>query len=102
MEDNITRGEFTAEVKRIDDENNRQNHRIDALEKVVDKINDLAGSIKEMTVSMGSMQKELEKQGQKLDAIEAEPGDNWKALIRTIITVAASAIIGFFLAKGGL
>lgn len=102
MEDNITRGEFAAEVKRIDDENNRQNHRIDALEKVVDKINDLAGSIKEMTVSMGGMQKELEKQGQKLDAIEAEPADKWRALTKTVLTVLASAVIGYVVAKIGL
>lgn len=102
MEENITRGEFAAEVKRIDDENNRQNHRIDALERVVERINDLTGSIKEMTVSMRTMQTELAKQGEKLDAIEAEPADNWKSLTRTIITVAASAIVGFFLARYGL
>lgn len=102
MEDNITRIEFSAEIKRVDEENNRQNHRIDALEKVVDKINDLAGSIKEMTVSMRTMQTELAKQGEKLDAIESEPADNWKALTRTIITVVVSALVGFALARYGL
>ncbi len=102
MEDNITRGEFAAEVKRIDDENDRQNHRLQKLEDVVTNINDLTVAVKELAVNMESMQKELEKQGKRLEAIEAEPGDNWKALVRTIITVAASAIIGFFLAKGGL
>lgn len=102
MDENITRTEFNAEIKRVDEENTRQNHRIQKLEDVVTNINDLTVAVKELAVNMGSMQKELEKQGKRLEAIEAEPGDNWRALVRTIITVAASAIVGFILAKGGL
>lgn len=102
MDDNITRLEFSAEIKRVDEENDRQNHRLQKLEDVVTNINDLTVAVKELAVNMGSMQKELEKQGKRLEVIEAEPGDNWKALVRTIITVAASALVGFILAKGGL
>lgn len=101
MDDNITRIEFSAEIKRVDEENDRQNHRLQKLEDVVTNINDLTVAVKELAVNMGSMQKELEKQGKRLEAIEAEPGDNWRTLVRTIITVAASAIVGFVLAKGG-
>jgi len=102
MDDYISRGEYNAEIKRIDDENNRQNHRLDNIEKIVDKINDLAASIREMTASLTAVQKEMEKQGQRLEAIESEPRENWKTLMRTAITVIVSAIVGFFLAKGGM
>lgn len=102
MDDNITRIEFSAEIKRVDEENDRQNHRLQKLEDVITNINDLTVAVKELAVTMSGMQKELEKQGKRLETIEAEPADNWKALVRTIITVAASAIVGFILAKGGL
>lgn len=101
MDEYISRGEYEERIARIDDENNRQNRRLENLERVVDKINDLTSSIREMTLSLSSMQKELEKQGTRLEAIEEEPADKWRTLSKTVLTVIASAVIGYFLAKGG-
>lgn len=101
-EEYVPRGEYEERVARIDDENIRQNRRLENLEKVVDKITDLTGSIREMAITLGSMQKELEKQGQRLEAIEDEPAEKWKTLTKTVLTVIASAVIGYLLAKGGL
>ena len=71
--DYITRYEYDERQKRIDDENNRQNHRIDKLEKIADQLTDMAASIKAMVVTMQSMQKEQERQGERLDDIERKP-----------------------------
>ena len=101
-EEYVMRGEYEERIGRIDDENNRQNKRLDNLEKVVDKITDLTSSIREMTISLGSMQKELEKQGQRLEAIEDEPAEKWRTLTKTVLTVIVSAVIGYLLARGGL
>lgn len=101
-EEYVPRGEYEERIGRIDDENIRQNKRLENLEKVVDKITDLTSSIREMTVSIGSMQKELEKQGQRLEAIEEEPADKWRTLTKTVLTVIVSAVIGYLLARGGL
>lgn len=101
-EEYVPRGEYEERVARIDDENIRQNRRLENLEKVVDKITDLTSSIREMAITLGSMQKELEKQGQRLEAIEDEPAEKWKTLTKTVLTVIASAVIGYLLAKGGL
>lgn len=51
--DYITRFEYEERQKRIDDENNRQNHRIDKLETITDQIADMAASIKAM-VDLGA------------------------------------------------
>ena len=100
--DYITRFEFDERQKRIDDENNRQNHRIDKLETITDQIADMAASIKAMVVTMQSMQKEQEEQGKRLSEIEKKPADNWNNLVYTLIALVATAAVTYILTKGGL
>lgn len=100
--DYVTRIEFEERGKRIDDENNRQNHRLDKLEKIADQLTDMAASIKAMVVTMQSMQKEQERQGQRLEKIEQEPADNWNKLIYTLVAMLATAAVTYILAKGGI
>lgn len=102
MENYVGRAEYDERMKRIDDENTRQNHRLQKLEDVVTNINELTVAVKELAVNMASMQRELEKQGKRLEAIEAEPADNWKHLIRTILTVVVTAVVTFLITKGGI
>ena len=52
--DYITRLEFEERGKRIDDENNRQNHRIDRLEKMSDQLTEMAASIKAIPPTTGT------------------------------------------------
>ena len=100
--DYITRLEFEERGKRIDDENNRQNHRIDRLEKMSDQLTEMAASIKAMVVTMQSMQKEQERQGKRLADIEKKPADNWDKLVYSIIAMVATAAVTYILTKGGL
>ena len=100
--DYITRIEFEERGKRIDDENRRQNHRLDKLEKIADQLTDMAASIKAMVVTMQSMQKEQERQGQRLEKIEEKPADNWNTLIKTALTVIVTAAVTWMLSKGGV
>lgn len=104
MEDKdfITRFEYDERQKRIDDENNRQNHRIDKLETITDQIAEMAASIKAMVVTMQSMQREQEEQGKRLSDIEKKPADNWDKLVYTIIAMVATAAITYIFTKGGL
>lgn len=98
----ITRLEFEERGKRIDDENNRQNHRIDRLEKMSDQLTEMAASIKAMVVTMQGMQKEQERQGQRLEKIEQEPADNWNKVVSTVITVLVTAALTWLISKGGI
>lgn len=102
MEDYITRGEYDERMKRIDDENARQNHRISKLEDIMDSINKLTVSVREMAVTMTAMKEEQKRQGDRLDQIEAEPADRWKNMVKTVITVVVSAVVTYFITKGGL
>ena len=102
MDDYVTRVEYDERLKRIDDENTRQNHRIEKLEQIMDSLNELTISVREMAVSMTAMQREQERQGQRLEAIEREPADKWKNTVKTVVTAVITAVVAYLLAKGGL
>lgn len=38
----------------------------------------------------------------EVKALQAEPGDNWKTLVKTVGTCLVSAVVGFLFAKLGL
>lgn len=100
--DYITRFEVDEMLKRVDDENRRQNHRIDKLETMAEQLADMAASIKVMAVSMQGMQAEQKEQGKRLKKIEEEPADNWRKFTWTAFACIVTGIIGFVLAKIGV
>ena len=58
MDDFITRAEHREFAERIDAENNRQNKRIDKLERDVSDITQLTLSVQKIANSVENMQKE--------------------------------------------
>lgn len=102
MDEFVSRVEYDERMKRIEDEDRRQNHRIDKLENITDQIADMAASIKAMVVTMQSMQKEQEEQGKRLSDIEKKPADNWNQLVYSLIAMVATAAVTYILTKGGL
>lgn len=101
-EENITRGEIEERFHRVEDENNRQNRRLEKLENIMDTINELTASVQLLAVRMEAMQKEMEKQGARLETIEREPAENWRSVVKIVISVVVTAVISFLIAKGGL
>ena len=102
MDEFVSRVEYDERMKRIEDEDRRQYHRIDKLETITDQIADMAASIKAMVVTMQSMQKEQEEQGKRLSDIEKKPADNWNNLVYSLIAMVATAAVTYILTKGGL
>lgn len=88
-------------MRRVDDENNRQNHRIEKLEKDMENLTDLTINVGKLAVSMETMNKELAKQGERLQKIEEKPGKHWETVITGIITTAVGLLLGL-LTSGAL
>lgn len=91
------------ENQRIEDENKRQNRRLDALEKVTGQINALTVSVEKMATNMENMLNAIERQGNliekqndRLDKMEKEPAGQWtgikKKAIETAVTVIVTAL----------
>ena len=102
MDEPITRAEYTADLKRIDAEETRQNKRIENLEDTTQKINDLVVSIKELSVNMAAMQTTLKALTDRLTAIEEEPAQNWKKAVWIVLAALIGAAVGAGLRSIGL
>lgn len=98
----ITRAEYSADMKRIEAEEHRQNTRLEKLEDTTQKINDLVVSIKELSVNMSAMQTTLKTLTDRLTAIEDEPGQNWKKAVWLVIAAVLGAAVGAGLRSIGL
>ena len=78
--------------KRMNETNDRQNHRIAELEANVKEINRLTTAVEKMVINIEVMTKELGKQGERLDSLENKPGERWNALVMAIIGAVAGAL----------
>lgn len=98
--DDMSRGEIETLFGRVNDENARQNKRLDRLEEQGEKLTELIASVREIALSIKGMQEEQAKQGARLEKIEEQPADNWRAIVKTVITVLVTAAITYLLSGG--
>lgn len=93
----VTEKEFNLATKRIDDENHRQNERLQALENNYSVVNQLSIHMERLASNMEAMAKELARQGTKLNEMEMKPAQRWDLVITSIITGIAGAVVGLML-----
>ena len=98
----ISREEHEEFRKRMEDENHRQNRRIELLEGSVQQIGKLASSVEKMATSLQSMVKEQEQQGKRLTALESRDGEMWRKVVTYAVTALAGAVIGFVVKQIGM
>ena len=75
MDNPITRAEHEEFRRRIEEENKRQDRRLELLEHTVQQISDLTTSVEKLAVSMEGMLREQEKQGTRLETLEDRDGE---------------------------
>lgn len=103
MEDTpILRREHDEFARRQDEENKRQNRRIDALEVTVREIGTLTTSVAKLAASMESMLKEQERQGERLETLEGRDGEMWRKVTGYIITAVLGIVLGFIFTRIGM
>ena len=83
-----------AELNRIHDEDNRQNHRLDKLESSLEEIRKISASVERLAVTMENMLLEQKKQGDRLDELENKPAEAWTTMQKTIFTTICAAMAG--------
>lgn len=102
MDNPITRAEHEEFRRRIDEENKRQDRRLELLEHTVQQISDLTTSVEKLAVSMEGMLREQEKQGTRLETLEDRDGEMWRKIIGYAATAAVGIIIGYVARQIGL
>lgn len=102
MDETISRAEHEEFVKRMEQENERQNHRITNLEAEIKEIAAMATSIDRLATNMENMAKEQERQGTRLEVLESRDGEMWRKVVSYIVTAVAGIVIGFIAKQIGM
>ena len=95
MDTPITRAEHEEFVRRMEDEDHRQNRRIEILEESVQQFTSLTASVEKLALNMENMLKEQEAQGNRLEALEDRDGEKWRTMISYVGTTVIGILIGY-------
>lgn len=102
MDTPITRAEHEEFRRRIEEENKRQDKRIEILEENAKRIEGLNSSIEKLALNMENMLKEQLKQGKHLEVLEARDGEMWRKVVSYAITAIVGIVIGFLFKQFGM
>lgn len=102
MDTPITRAEHEEFRRRIEEENERQNKRLEILEANIVRIESLNVSIEKLALNMESMLKEQVQQGKRLEVLEARDGEMWRKVVSYAVTAIVGIVIGFIFKQIGM
>lgn len=86
MDEFVTRAVHDEFSKRIEEQNDRQNHRITNLEKAISQLSELVASVKVLAVNVENIAEQIKSQGDRLKEIENIPNKRYESIIACIIT----------------
>lgn len=89
-------------AKRMQEEHDRQNYRLQTLEKAVEENGKLALSVERLAISVQSMVEEQRAQGNRLEALENRDGEKWRNVVGYVITTIIGIAIGYITKQFGL
>lgn len=98
----ITRAEHDEFKRRLEEENRRQDKRIELLEENTKQIGSLTVSVEKLAQSIQSMVKEQEQQGKRLEVLEGQDGEMWRKVAGYIVTAVIGIVIGFVFKQIGM
>ena len=102
MDGSISRAEHEEFRRRLEEENRRQDKRIELLEDNMRELNQLTTSVGKLATSVESMVKEQEKQGLRLETLEDRDGAMWRKVVGYAVTAVVGIIIGYVARQIGL
>ena len=98
----ISRAEHEEFCRRLDEENHRQNRRIDLLEQNIERLAALTTSVEKLATNVESMLREQERQGRRLATLEGRDGERWRKAAGYVLTAILGLMLGFIFRQLGL
>ena len=89
-------------VKRINDQEARQDARLKLLENNVQQNVQLTLSVQRLADNMEIMANEQKSQGHRLEALEQRDGEKWKEVSKYIVTFIVGAVLSLVMKQIGL
>lgn len=96
------RRSMDSENQRLREENDRQNHRLNALEETVKQVAAISTSVEKLATNMENMLKEQVSQGKRLETLESRDGDMWRKAVGYVVTAVIGIIIGYIFKQFGM
>ena len=96
------RRSMDAEHQRLEDENTRQNRRLEILEETVKQIAKISTSVEKLALNMENMVKEQISQGERLTELEGRDGEMWRKVVGHAVTAIVGAVVCYFLTRIGM
>lgn len=94
----LTRAEHEEFVRRMENEHEHLERRIELIEESIRQTQELTISVREMTISMKCMLEEQKKQGKRLETLENVPKKNLDAFKLAIFGAIGTACGGAIVA----
>ncbi len=101
MDEAVTRREHEEFALRIAEENERQDRRITEAEENLKALLSLTVSVEKLAANMESMLREMDRQGQRLEALEGRDGERWRMAVGYVITAVLGTVCGAIIRKIG-
>lgn len=98
----ITRAEHKEFCKRVEDEDHRQNKRLEILEEQTKQFTDLVLSVRELAQSVKQLAETQKEQGEKLDELENRDGEMWRKVSGYVITAIIGLVLGYLFNLAGM
>lgn len=76
--------------------------RVDQQEKMMESINTLTVSVKELALGLGRVQKDVSELQDDVEVIKQKPAKKWEDISSKVIWALLAAVIGLVLGKFGL
>ena len=93
---------MTVKLQEVESRSKSNMHRIDALEKNQDAINQLATSTAVMAQNISTMGDRIDSMSNDIKDLKEIPATRWKFVVEKAIYVLVAGIIGFALSKFGM
>lgn len=91
----ISRQEHDEFKRRIDEEENRQNHRLGVIESRVDKLIDMQVSMAQLQVGISNITEELKKLSAEVETIKQAPADKWNKAVWIVVSIVITAVVTY-------
>lgn len=102
MDTLITRAEHEEFRRRLEEENRRQDRRIEILEENVLEMGQLTATVAKLAVNMENMLKVQGQQEERLKTLEGRDGELWRRAVGYAVTAVISIVIGWVFARLGM
>lgn len=98
----VSRSELLEIEKRLDAENERQNHRLESAENDIKALRALHVAVEKLATNMERMFEEQRKQGARLEALESRDGELWRKVVGYALTAGAGFLLAALMRQAGI